>query len=116
MKNTKRYDEARKRNVRHEIRTTAKEDKILKEKAQFCDMNLSRYLIEMGMRGYIVIQDLKTLSELANEIGKIGVNINQVAHRVNTDNVVTKRDMDILKASLNEIYDLVNQVIRQSEV
>ena len=110
------YEKARIRKVRHEVRTTEIEDKILREKAEFCNMNVSRYLIKMGIDGYIVIQDLKRLSQLANEIGKIGVNINQIAHKVNSDNVVMDRDMKSIKASLDDIYDMIREVIMQNNV
>lgn len=110
------YEKARIRKVRHELRTTEEEDKIIREKAKFCNMNLTRYLIEMGIQGYIVIQDLERLSQLANEIGKIGININQIARKVNSNNTVMNRDMEIIKARVDDVYDLMREVIKQNTV
>lgn len=110
-KTSKEYEKARHRKIQVKIRTTEEEYRILKEKAEFCNLSLTQYLLKIGIEGFIVIQDLKTLSELANEIYKVGVNINQIARKVNTSNVVMDKDMEIIKSKMNDIKDMMHEVI-----
>lgn len=113
-KTAREYEKARTRKNRHTLRTTDAEIKILKEKAQFCNLNLSTYLLKMGIEGFIVIQDLQTLSRLATEINKIGVNINQIAHKVNSNDVVMVEDMENVKLMMININDMMHEVIVQN--
>lgn len=110
-KSNEEYEKARRRNIRYTVRATEAEDKILKEKAEACNLDLSAYLIKMGIKGIIVIQDLQTLSQLATEINKIGVNINQIAHKVNANDFVMNDDMKNVKNKMNDIYRMMSEVI-----
>lgn len=113
-KTAREYEKARTRKNSHTLRTTDAESKILKEKAQFCNLNLSTYLLKMGIEGFIVIQDLQTLSRLATEINKIGVNINQIARKVNSNDVVMANDMELLKLKMDDINAMMYKVIDQN--
>lgn len=115
-KTTEEYEQNRKRNIRHTIRTTEAEDRIIKEKADACNMSLQSYLIKMGIEGVVVIQDLQTLSHLATEINKIGVNINQIAHKVNANDFVMSEDMRSVKNKMENIYGLINELIDKNTI
>lgn len=56
----------------------------------------------------VVIDGIK---ELALQVRKVGVNINQIAHITNANNVVTKNDITNLQIHMGEIWDLLNDFL-----
>lgn len=110
-KTAKEYEKARKRQKKITIRTTEEEYKIIKEKAEFCKLSLTQYLLKIGVEGFILIQDLETISELANQIYKVGVNINQIAHKVNSNDFVMSEDMRIVKEKMEELHEVIYESI-----
>lgn len=113
-KSNKEYEKTRRRQIQVKIRTTEEEYRILKEKAEFCQLSLTQYLLKIGIEGYIIIQDLSTLSELANQIYKVGVNINQIAHKVNANDFVMSEDMRNVKEKMEELHNLIYETINKS--
>lgn len=68
------------------VRPTGDELKLLHERAaSFGYKSLSKYLIERGMRDSVMIQstERERIERLLFEVRKIGININQIAHRMN---------------------------------
>lgn len=110
------YEKSRRRNISHKIRVSESEEKILREKAEACNLSLVEYLIRMGIDGMVVIQDLSTLSKLATEINRIGVNINQIAHKVNSNNFAMQEDVREAKLKLSEIYSLMTNIINENTI
>ncbi len=69
-------------------------------------MEYVRQCIDKNIIVKIVIPDLK---ELIFEINKIGTNINQIAHKVNIVDDVSKIDLEILLVKVEESYTLLNK-------
>lgn len=67
------------------------------------------FIVRMLLKGYIVRVDLSGLNRVAEELNRIGVNINQIAHRVNSDNTLTSSE---LKALQQNMYD-INYIIQR---
>lgn len=67
------------------------------------------FFVRMLLKGYIVRVDLSGLNRVAEELNRIGVNINQIAHRVNSDNTLTSSE---LKALQQNMYD-INYIIQR---
>lgn len=93
------------------IRVTKQEKERLIKKSQEADMTLSEYLIEQGLeRDIVIIEDVKNL---IYELRKIGNNINQLTHLVNSGVIRTvyldefKEDMKKIWTNLNDIYNLI---------
>ena len=84
--------ENRKRNVQIIIRVTEEEWVLIEEKI----------LID----GYIITLDLQEVKGHTAQLQKIGVNINQIARRVNSTGSVYQEDIDELKGALDEIWRL----------
>ena len=75
--------------------------------------SLREYMIEMAINGYIIHVDYSNLKELASEINKIGVNINQIAHKVNSQDAVYQTDVDELREKIELIWKMLRKKFYQ---
>jgi len=73
--------------------------------------NLSAYLRKIAIDGKIEIKDLSELKNLNYNLHKIGVNINQIAKRINETNAVYKSDVKDVMKKQNEIWELQKEII-----
>lgn len=65
----------------------------------------------MLIDGYIIQVDYTNIKEMTAEIQKIGVNINQIARRVNTMGTVYDADIQELKERLTEIWHIQRSIL-----
>lgn len=97
----------RKRNIQIKFRVTEKErDCIYEKMKQLSTDNMEAYLRKMAIDGFIIHVDYSELKEMTMQIQKIGVNINQIAHRINETGAVYKEDMKIIQKAMMEIWRL----------
>ena len=68
--------------------------------------NFAAYARKMLIDGYIIQIDHSDIKAMTAEIQKIGVNVNQIARRVNATGSVYQEDIDEIKGVLNEIWRL----------
>ena len=68
--------------------------------------NLSAYLRKIAIDGKIEIKDLSELKNMNYNLHKIGVNINQIAKRINETNAVYRSDIQDVMKKQNEIWEL----------
>lgn len=73
--------------------------------------NFSLYARHMLLSGMTIHTDFSDLRNLIGELGKIGNNINQLAHKANSLNSVTKEDFDHLKKEYDQLFKLVDEAI-----
>ena len=73
--------------------------------------NFSAYARKMLIGGYIIQVDYTNIKEMTAEIQKIGVNINQIARRVNTMGTVYDADIQELKERLTEIWHIQRSIL-----
>ncbi len=75
------------RNKRVEIRATEYEyEQIMRQFKASGKNTLREFIIESAINGCIINVDYKELKQLAYEVNRIGNNINQVAHKINSEN------------------------------
>ena len=87
------------------IRVTKQEKEKLIKKSQKAEMTLSEYLIEQGLeRDIVIIEDVKNL---ADELRKIGNNINQLTHLANSG-VIKTVYLNEFKSELKKIWNVLN--------
>jgi hypothetical protein len=86
--------------------TKAERDMILEKMRLLDTENLSAYLRKMAIDGYIIVTDFTAAKETAAQIQKVGVNVNQIARRVNTVGYATEQDLKEVKEALAEIWRL----------
>lgn len=97
----------RKRTVQIKFRVTKEERALIEEKMkQIPTRNMAAYLRKMAIDGYIIQIDHTDIKAMTAEIQKIGVNINQIARRVNATGSAYQEDIDEIKGALDEIWRL----------
>mgnify|MGYP005769680537 FL=1 len=84
---------------------------IHRKMAQAGTDNFSAYARKMLIDGYIIQVDYTNIKEMTAEIQKIGVNINQIARRVNTMGTVYDADIQELKERLTEIWHIQRSIL-----
>ena len=67
------------------------------------------FFVKMILKGYIVRVDLSGLISVAEELNKIGVNINQIAHKVNSNNEIGKQDLKKLQQNMYDINYIIQR-------
>jgi len=97
----------RKRPVELLVMVTGEENNMIRERMKMTgEDNLGRYMRKMALDGFIINVDHTDIKELTYEINKIGVNINQIAKKVNEKDYVSQKDMDELKDLMDRIWNL----------
>ena len=97
----------RKRTVQIKFRVTEEERALIERKMQLVPTrNMEAYLRKMAIDGYIIQVDHSDIKAMTAEIQKIGVNVNQIARRVNATGGVYEQDIAEIKGALAEIWRL----------
>lgn len=68
--------------------------------------NMGAYLRKMAIDGYVIQIDHTAIKEMTAEIRKIGVNVNQIARRVNATGTVYEQDLAEIKGVLEKIWHI----------
>ena len=98
----------RKRNLQLMFRVTKEEKDIIRQKMYLSKTkNMEAYLRKMAIDGYIVNTDTTPLKKQIEEMHKIGVNINQIAKKVNTTGDLYPEEMKELKEMVNKIWHIL---------
>ena len=102
----------RERNCLLKFYVFEEEKKFILKKMEVCKIdNMSAYLRKVAIDGKIEINDYSWVRELNYNLNKIGVNINQIAKRVNETGSVYKSDMNDICNKMNEIRDVQNMIL-----
>ena len=98
------------RYIQKNFRISEQENFLLNYKMQQASMrNFNVYARRMCLQGFTITTDFSDLKALTTELGRIGNNINQLAHRANLSNSVVKEDFQELSQSYHELLELVNE-------
>jgi len=87
--------------------TEAERDMILEKMATLKTGNLSAYLRKMAIDGYVIQPDHADLKEVIAQMQRIGVNVNQIARRVNTKGTAEEQDTKETKEAVERIWRLL---------
>ena len=106
--------ENRKRNAQIIIRVIEEERALIEEKMrQIPTLNLSAYARKMLIDGYIFTLDLQEVKGHTAQLQKIGVNVNQIAKRINETGRIYADDMDEIKRAMEEVWRLERRLLLQ---
>ena len=95
----------RKRNKEIHFYVTEEERKLIRRKMiESKTKNMGAYLRKMAIDGYIVNTDTTPLKKQYEEMHKIGVNINQIAKKVNTTGDLYPEEIKELKEMVKELW------------
>ena len=88
----------RKRTVQVKFYVTEEERSLIEEKMKLVPTNnMAAYLRKIAIDGYIIQVDHTDIKAMTAEIQKIGVNVNQIARRVNATGNAYKEDIEEIK-------------------
>ena len=73
--------------------------------------NFSAYARKMLIDGCVIQVDYSDVKKMTAEIQKIGVNINQIARRVNATGTVYEADIQEIKERLAQIWQLQRSIL-----
>jgi len=97
-----------KRQIQIKFRVTEAERDLIYEKMRLLNTNnLAAYLRKIAIDGYVINTDNSDLKAIAAEMQKIGVNINQIARRVNSSTRIYEQDFDEMKRGIDDIWRLL---------
>ena len=108
--------EKRKRSVQKLIRLTEEENRFISTKVAESGMpNFNTFARILLIMGEVKILNFEELRELRKEINRIGVNINQVAKKVNEDDQVSLNELSQILELQKHLKDTVSQFIQKQE-
>lgn len=108
--------EKRKRMIQKKIRLTEEEARFISTKVVESGMtNFNAFARIMLIMGEVKILNFEELRELRKEINRIGVNINQVAKKVNEDDQASLNELSQILELQKYLKDTVNQFIKRQE-
>ena len=108
--------EKRKRPVQKLIRLTEEENRFISTKIAESGMtNFNTFARILLIMGEVTILKFEELKELRKEINRIGVNINQVAKKVNEDNQASLNELSQILELQKHLKDTVSQFIQKQE-
>lgn len=108
MNSDKNIDRLRDRDI-HFMTTQQEYNQMRNRMEQSGHNTLSSYLIELGISGFILNVDYTCLNNLCYEIHKIGVNINQIAHHVNAQDLAAESAVQGVNMKMDMVVDLVKK-------
>ena len=98
----------RKRNKEIHFYVTEEERKLIRRKMiESKTKNMGAYLRKMAIDGYIVNTDTTPLKKQYEEMHKIGINVNQIAKKVNTTGDLYPEEMKELKEMVKELWHIL---------
>jgi hypothetical protein len=87
--------------------TEAEKDMIYEKMKQYNTNNFAAYARKMLIDGYVINVDISDIKAVAAEMQKIGVNINQIARRVNATSRIYEQDFIEINGKVEEIWRLL---------
>ena len=87
--------------------TEAERDFIFEKMEQLNTRNFGAYARKMLIDGYAINTDFSDLKAVCAEMQKIGVNINQIAKRVNSTSRIYEQDIEKMQRGIDEIWRLL---------
>ena len=94
------------------VPVTPEEQELIRQKmALLHTRNFSAYARKMLIDGYIVHVDTSDIRAQTAELQKIGVNVNQIARRINSTGAVYAQDVEDIKGALAQIWQLQRRIL-----
>ena len=104
--------EGRKRTVQVKFYVTEEERRLIRGKMKLIPTrNMAAYLRKMAIDGYVVHIDTTDIRAQTAELQKIGVNINQIARRLNSMGPLYTQDVADIKGALAQIWQLQRNIL-----
>lgn len=90
------------------------ECEMIRHRMELCkEKNMGRYMRRMAIDGCIFVVDYSAIKEMTYELHKIGVNINQIAHKVNSTGTIYEKEINDLKEMLDIIWQFQKSILSE---
>lgn len=90
------------------------EREMIRHRMELCkEKNMGRYMRRMAIDGCIFVVDYSAIKEMTYELHKIGVNINQIAHKVNSTGTIYEKEINDLKEMLDIIWQFQKSILSE---
>lgn len=97
------------RGKRKEVSFDEKEWELIQKKAADVKCDTTNYIKKMALNGYIINYELDVLNDFIYELNKIGVNINQIAKRVNETGSIHADEIERMQEDMACIWQNVKK-------
>ena len=105
----------RKREIILRLGVTEAERDFIYDKMRLLNTNnFGAYARKMLIDGYAVNTDYSDLKAVAAEMQKIGVNINQIARKINSTTRIYEQDFDEMKRGIADIWQLLKSSLSRA--
>lgn len=109
-KSREEYDKNRKRNINIHIMATEEEVKKIDENAVSCGLTRTEYMIRQAIDGEVKFEEHDDLFSVANELNRIGININQAVRNMNEmGGMVYAEDAKVVRESMNRAKEILEK-------
>lgn len=102
-------NENRKRNKQIKFYVNEKEYEQIKRKVEKSKLKQQEYLIKSALNKKIIVVD--GLKEILLELSREGNNLNQIAKKINEGE---QKDIKEIKNKLNNLWDLIEKILKES--
>ncbi|KGL37763.1 plasmid mobilization relaxosome protein MobC [Listeria sp. SHR_NRA_18] len=97
----------RNRNIDLKFRVNEEEKAFIEMKMKEAGItNREAYLRKMAIDGAIIVSNYDETKKLTMELNKIGTNINQIARVANTDNKISKENIQKIEEMMQKVWRL----------
>lgn len=108
-----------KHNHRIYLRLTDTEYDIIAENAKNANLPLAEYARKLLMNKRVIIKyemvaDVPELKKLIAEFGKIGSNLNQIAHYFNLGGIHSREMRNTIRQCIAQIYEMKYEVVKMA--
>ena len=90
------------------IRVTEYEYQLILERMkQSGSASLREFVVDSATNGFLINVDYSDIKELAYEINRIGNNINQIAHKINSEGSIYKTEIEEVQDNVDNIWKIL---------
>ncbi len=113
-KNMQKKGSNRFRDIQLNIRITEYEKMLIQQNMKESGArSMQDYIIQIATKGYILNVDYSDMRGIAYELNKIGTNINQIAHKINSENRIYQAQMNELQDNMELIWKVIRNKFQQ---
>lgn len=90
------------------IRVTDYEYQLIQERMKMSgSVSLREFIVDAATNGFLINVDYSDIKSLAYEMNRIGNNINQIAHKINSEGVVYKKQIEDVQENMDLIWKMI---------
>lgn len=90
------------------IRVTEYEYQLIQDRMKKSgSASLREFIVDAATNGFLINVDYSDIKALAYEVNRIGNNINQIAHRINSEGIIYKTEIQEVQENVDMIWKIL---------